>query len=150
LTKQFRITEEKQLLRQFGSLCFKRKKQGIKILLITSRDTGRWVIPKGWPIKKLGDDGTALQEAWEEAGVIGKVANKNVGSYIYTKLMDSGLTADCRVEVYPIEVERLKENFPEKSQRLRRWFSVSGAASNVDEPELRDIINSFGKKLEQG
>jgi 8-oxo-dGTP pyrophosphatase MutT (NUDIX family) len=147
LTKQFRIAEDRQLHQQYGSLCFKRKKRGIKILLITSRDTGRWVIPKGWPIKKVGDGGTALQEAWEEAGVIGQVASKNIGCFIYTKLMHNGSTVECSVDVYPVEVERLKKNFPERSQRLRRWFSVSGAASKVDEQALRDIIVSFGKSF---
>ena len=147
MTRQFRISENKQLLQQYGSLCFRRKKQGARILLITSRDTGRWVVPKGWPIKKIGDGATALQEAWEEAGVVGQVAKKGIGSYLYAKLMDDGSLVDCTVEVYPVEVERLKKNYPEKSQRLRRWFSVSGAAAKVDEPDLREIILSFGKQL---
>ena len=84
MTRQFRITEKNRLFQQFGSLCFKRKKQGgIKIVLITSRDTGRWVIPKGWPIKGMSDCDVAMQEAWEEAGVVGQVGKKKIGSFLY-------------------------------------------------------------------
>ncbi len=143
MTKQFKFDMDGTIQQQCAALCYRRKKSGIKILLITSRDTGRWVMPKGWPVKKLGGKGTAASEAWEEAGVVGKVGDKPVGAYRYAKLLDSTTSVDCLVQVYPLEVTKLQDSYPERKQRVRRWFSRSGAAKRVDEPDLREIILAF-------
>jgi 8-oxo-dGTP pyrophosphatase MutT (NUDIX family) len=113
-------------------------------LLITSRDTGRWVIPKGWPIDGLGPDGSAAREAWEEAGVEGQIAGHSIGRYSYEKAPRPGGRASdritCEVAVFPLRVARLADRFPERKQRQRKWFTLAKAATKVAEPELRQLF----------
>lgn len=144
IARQLRLLYGKPPRQQFGALCFRIKKGGkVEVLLITSRDTGRWVIPKGWPMKDLTPAKCAAQEAFEEAGVEGHVAKESIGSYHYFKRMDDGYGARCFVEVFPLEVKKLRSKFPEKGQRVLTWMSGKDAAKNVDEPELKKIIERF-------
>lgn len=117
----------------------------LRVLLVTSRDTGRWVVPKGWPWPKVPDHKAAAGEAWEEAGVRGSISSRQFGSYTYEKRLE---TKSRRVEVtaYLLEVEELLPVWPEVSQRRRRWFSPQMAALLVDEPDLKRLLLS----LEQG
>jgi 8-oxo-dGTP pyrophosphatase MutT (NUDIX family) len=129
---------------QLAALCTREAGKGREVLLITSRDTGRWVLPKGWPIDGLDAAGAALREAWEEAGV--KDANVNrkpVGVYGYDKRLDGGLAVGVDVTVFEAEVTKLVDEFPESDQRTRKWFAPSEAAHMVDEPELRDILRQM-------
>lgn len=129
---------------QVAGLCWRRAgKKKVEVLLITSRDTGRWVLPKGWPMKGLSDPQAALREAYEEAGVEGQVADKPIGTFPYVKVMDAKRGFPCEVAVYPIEVDGLADSFPEVSQRQRKWFSLAKAAKNVDERELSALIKGF-------
>jgi 8-oxo-dGTP pyrophosphatase MutT (NUDIX family) len=113
-----------------------------EILLVTSRETRRWVIPKGWPMKDRADHHAAAQEAFEEAGVTGQVAALAVGAYRYWKRRRN--RADlCQVNVYPLEVREQLEDWPEQGERQRTWFTREEAADRVDEPELRQILRSF-------
>ncbi|SFK03279.1 NUDIX hydrolase [Celeribacter neptunius] len=129
---------------QSAALCWRKGKKGKEILLITSRDTGRWIIPKGWPIAGLDGAGTAAQEAWEEAGVKpARIKRKPLGLYHYIKKLDNGVLAPVEASVYPIEVERLEKTFPEKDERTRRWLSPAQAAALVEEPELREMLLDF-------
>ncbi len=129
---------------QFAALCYKvTKKEGARILLITSRDTGRWVIPKGWPMKGKTDAEAAEIEAFEEAGAKGYLCPDCAGIFTYDKAMDDGSKQPVVVSVFPMEVDRLVSDFPEKGQRKRKWFSPKKAAARVDEPELQDILASF-------
>jgi 8-oxo-dGTP pyrophosphatase MutT (NUDIX family) len=129
---------------QTAALCWRLGKKGKEVLLITSRDTGRWIIPKGWPIKGLDGAGTAAQEAWEEAGVKpARVKDKPLGLYHYVKKLDNGLPAPVATTVYPIEVDHLEDDYPEKLQRKRSWMSPKQAAALVAEPELRDLLLDF-------
>lgn len=125
---------------QYGALCWRAHRGQIEVLLITSRDTGRWVIPKGWPMAGLSPDIAAAQEAWEEAGVSGQVSNQPLGFYAYDKVVKLGQTLPCAVAVYPLRVDRLAANFPERSERRRKWFAAAKAARKVAEPELRAIL----------
>lgn len=142
---------------QFGALCWRIGRGGseIEVLLVSSRETGRWVIPKGWPIKGLGPSETARQEAYEEAGVRGEVSEACAGIYSYTKLLGPQRSngVPCVVAVYPIQVSKLLDDFPEREERRRRWFSPKKAAQKVDEPELRELLRGFseviGKKGEK-
>ena len=118
----------------------------LRVLLVTSRDTGRWVLPKGWPIDGLDPWEAAAVEALEEAGAEGAVANSAIGSYAYGKRLSGGKTLPCRVELYPMRVKRLHDEWKEVRERQRRWFGPSAAAKRVDEPELRDILRSLGSK----
>jgi 8-oxo-dGTP pyrophosphatase MutT (NUDIX family) len=106
------------------------------VLLITSRDTGRWVLPKGWAERDLSGPELAVKEAYEEAGVIGEVSSQRVGSYFYTKRLPGSGEADCRVDVFTMKVERLLDHWPEQQQRTRQWFTLTEAAMAVDESSL--------------
>ena len=129
---------------QVAALPFRRGGD-LEILLITSRETRRWVIPKGWPMADRSAAGAAAQEAFEEAGLRGSISKRPVGAYRYMKQRAKGEPVDCRVEVFPLEVETQAEDWPEKGQRELRWFSAPDAADAVDEPELRDLIRRFAQ-----
>jgi 8-oxo-dGTP pyrophosphatase MutT (NUDIX family) len=126
---------------QYACLPFRERADGsIEILLITSRGTRRWVIPKGWPMKGRKPHASAAREALEEAGLIGEVGKVPIGSYGYGKRLKSGEVVPCQVEVFPLKVKSQRKRWPEKGQRSLRWFNPAEAAEAVDEPELRDVI----------
>ena len=139
-----RIAPEAGVGTQYAALCFRLSgKRKIEILLITSRDTGRWVIPKGWPIDSADAPGGAAQEAWEEAGVKGDIAGPCIGLYSYDKVTADGGLLPTVVAVFPIRVTKLAARWPEKSDRKRKWFSPEKAARKVAEPELAALIAGF-------
>jgi 8-oxo-dGTP pyrophosphatase MutT (NUDIX family) len=112
-----------------------------RVMLMTSRETGRWVIPKGWPMPGRKPHQVAAQEAFEEAGLIGKmVSKKPVGRYHYTKLLSPELPMLCEVLVFLFHVEIQLDDWPEKHQRETRWFEPREAAALVDEGGLGEII----------
>ena len=127
---------------QFAALPW-RQAQGLQILLLTSRESRRWVIPKGWPMKGRKPHLAAAREALEEAGVTGRIARKPLGSYGYVKRLKNGAPLECRVEVFPLKVERQRKSWPERHERALRWFPAAEAAEAVDEPELRKLIAAF-------
>ena len=114
-------------------------------MLVTSRETGRWVIPKGWPQKRKKPHASAAREAREEAGVVGKIEHHPIGSYSYEKKLKSGVLVACEVRVFPLKVNRQKKGWAEKKEREVRWFSRTEASRAVGEPALRSIIRSFRK-----
>jgi len=118
---------------------------GLEILLVSSRETRRWVIPKGWPMKGKADHVAAAQEAYEEAGLDGRIVNKPIGEYPYLKRLKSGVARAVTVDVFPLEVTGEHAAWPEKGQRTLRWMSPVEAALAVQEPELRDLIARFAK-----
>jgi uncharacterized protein len=132
------------LISQFGALPFRHDpERGLQFLLITSRDTGRWVIPKGNPMVRLQGHETAEREAHEEAGVDGVIGATPIGRYSYGKKRRSGEVVDAQVTVYPLQVTRQHYSWPERHQRTIRWFEPNKAAMAVDEPELRALILRF-------
>lgn len=128
---------------QYGALCWRQGVDGVEVLLITSRDTGRWVIPKGWPIPGLAPEAAAAQEAWEEAGVEGVMNPICVGRFGYHKCLSVTASVPCAVAVFGMRVEGLAKTFPEVKERRRKWFSPAEAATLVAEPELALIISQF-------
>lgn len=114
-----------------------------EVMLITSRGTGRWVLPKGNLSRSLSDHAAAEREANEEAGVVGAICPVPIGNYTYRKQLSSGASLLTDVAVYPLAVTGLLDDWKEASQRTRQWFNLSQAASLVDEVELRDLIQSF-------
>lgn len=133
-----------QRLTQYAALAWRRPEGGaVEILLITSRETRRWVIPKGWPIKGLRPHQTAAREAWEEAGVEGRAGARKIGSFDYDKRLSGGQLQPVRVEVYPLQVLEEHDEWPEAHQRERRWTSAGDAASLVDEPGLSRLLAAF-------
>jgi 8-oxo-dGTP pyrophosphatase MutT (NUDIX family) len=132
---------------QYGALCWRLGDQGVEVLLITSRDTGRWVIPKGWPMPGLSPEAAAAQEAWEEAGVKGVMNPLCLGRYGYQKCLSTLATVPCAVAVYGLRVEGLAKAFPEAKERQRTWFPLEEAAGLVAEPDLALIISGFKPPL---
>lgn len=132
---------------QLAALPWRRGKKGLEILLISSRETKRWVIPKGWPMKGKKPHEAAAQEAKEEAGLIGKISKEPIGHYHYVKNLRNGDATLCRVDVFPLMVEKQRKSWPERDQRITRWCLLEEAASLVREPELAALIRAFTPPL---
>ncbi len=129
---------------QYAALPFKGgARSRTQVMLVTSRDTGRWIIPKGWPKKRKAPYAPAAREALEEAGVIGQIGRDPIGSYSYKKRLRSGAVVACEVQVFPLEVKHQRKTWPEKGERELHWFSPTDAAKAVQEPVLREIIRTF-------
>ena len=129
---------------QFAALPWRIGADGeVEVLMITSRETRRWVIPKGWPIKAMSSAKSAAREAFEEAGVIGKISKAPFGTYAYDKRLKSGRLQHVRVAVFALQVERMEPAFPELGQRELKWLPPVEAATCVDEPELMVLIATF-------
>jgi 8-oxo-dGTP pyrophosphatase MutT (NUDIX family) len=137
------------LRRQYGALPYRITTFGsIEFLLVTTRQTKRWTIPKGWPAKKLKPRDSAAREAYEEAGVRGTVGTKSIGSFTYEKISDrDGASVSCEVSVYPLKVDRQFEIWPESHERQSVWFDPHGAASIVREEGLRNLIGMLVDQL---
>lgn len=133
-----------EVRQQYGALPFRRIDGGIEIMLITSRETRRWVIPKGWPMKGRSPYGTAAREALQEAGICGHIQKVPIGSYLYIKRGLGGQRWPCTVHVFPLEVLTERHNWREKDERTREWFSYIEAADAVEEPDLKSLILAFG------
>lgn len=131
------------MIEQYGALCYRDGDAGLDLLLITSRETRRWVIPRGNAIAGLSPPEAAAQEAYEEAGVRGEVGSRPLGSYDYSKKRRDGSVVPARVGVFPLRVTEQSPDWPEKHQRELRWFAPEAAAAAVEEPELKAIILSF-------
>lgn len=128
-------------LYQVAALCYRERDARTEVLLITSRGTGRWILPKGWPIDGLNSPQAALQEAWEEAGVRNGILNETpIGSFDYAKRQDEGYDTPVRAQVYKVRAEDLADVFPECDERRRIWVSPEDAANMVREPGLKAIL----------
>ena len=122
------------------------KNGNVEVLMVTSRDTGRWVMPKGWEMDGKKPWRAAEIEALEEAGAVGYVSHEAIGSYRYPKILDDGRIMPCTVRVYPMIVEKLKRRWKEKGQRKRHWFSPKDAAKRVAEEDLAALLMTLHKK----
>ncbi|MDZ7926691.1 MAG: NUDIX hydrolase [Agrobacterium sp.] len=137
---------------QYGALCFRYKEggSGIEVLVITSRESRRWIIPKGWPMKGKKPYEAAAIEAWEEAGVRGRAKKKPVGRYTYLKELADGNVAFCIVDLFQIEVTEMMTDFKERGQRVFDWVSPSEAARRVREIELKSLLVNFNPNASKG
>jgi 8-oxo-dGTP pyrophosphatase MutT (NUDIX family) len=126
---------------QYGALPYRlRGDDAMQVLLVTSRATKRWIIPKGWPIKGLKPGEAAAREAYEEAGVRGHVG-RAIGNYTYDKYSETRqASTPCKVHVFPLAVTRQLKDWPEAKERKAQWYSVAEAASVVGEEGLRALI----------
>lgn len=115
----------------------------LQVLLITSRGSGRWVIPKGWTEGKIAPHLLAAREAYEEAGLVGRIGERPIGSYHYAKRLKSGRLAFCSVAVYPLEVQRELDDWPERGEREKRWMPPAQAARLVAEADLAGILHGL-------
>jgi 8-oxo-dGTP pyrophosphatase MutT (NUDIX family) len=119
-----------------------------QFMLVTSRETRRWIIPKGWPKKGKLPHHSAAREAFEEAGVVGAVAKRSVGSFSYQKRLKNGGAVVCEVRVFPLEVRHQNKQWPEKQERVVKWLSASQAAEKVNEPKLSAIILRLARRYD--
>lgn len=114
----------------------------VEVLMVTSRISQHWLLPKGWPMSGRSLQQAAAQEAFEEAGVTGKMRRKPAGRYIYEKLMKDGSLVPCSVVCFGMKVGKELNEWPEANQRLRQWFALNDAASAVFEPDLARLLRS--------
>lgn len=132
---------------QYAALCYRFTNKGkLRVLMITSRGIGRWILPKGWPMRGRNPWEAAEIEAWEEAGVRGQVCAEPVGQYAYDKWRLDAPPLACQVAIFPLEVTGLEDAYPEAGQRRRKWFSPEDAALQVLEPDLAEVLASFCPK----
>ena len=115
----------------------------MQVLLVNSRDTGRFVIPKGWCEKKLSDAEAAANEAYEESGVRGAIATEPIGEFAYTKIVGPGFAIPCIIAVYALEAITLLDKWPEMRERQRYWMTLDQAAASVEESGLKALIEDF-------
>lgn len=133
------------ILRQVAALPVRKiGKNQFEVLLVSSRDTGRWIIPKGWPSKRMSDPAAAAREARQEAGVSGKIASKPIGTYRYRKI-EAANSQLIEVTVYVLLVKKEKKRWREKAERQRQWFEPNLAARRVREARLRSLIASLAE-----
>lgn len=132
-----------EIAKQVGAIPVRKGDDGqLEVLLVTSRDTGRWIIPKGWTSKRLSDSKAAAREARQEGGVSGKITSKPIGEYRYKKIEpDGGRMID--VSVFLLTVKKEKSRWSEQDQRERAWFDVKSAARRVREARLAELIRSL-------
>ncbi|WP_162009746.1 NUDIX hydrolase [Methylocystis heyeri] len=133
---------------QYGVLPYRLTEAGeVEILLVTTRQSRRWIIPKGWPIKGLKPSKSAAREGYEEAGIRGKVGGKSVGAFCYEKrIEEDGVTVPCEVRVFPLLVMQQFDSWPEAHQREARWFEPNKAVSAIKIAGLRELVESFLRK----
>lgn len=132
---------------QYAALPFRRRGPVIEVLLITSRETGRWIIPKGWPVEGLPPHVAAAREAQEEAGLVGRISEHTIGRFHYDKRLADGSSVPCAVEVFTFEVDQQMQSWPERDERRTRWFTADEAAEAVQERELKAIIRGLRGNL---
>ena len=133
-------TARKRVGRQFAALPLAIQGGEVKVMLVTSRETRRWVIPKGWAETDLAPHELAAKEAYEEAGLIGNVDPKLIGYYRYSKRLRNGRSRPCKVGVFRLWVVQQLEDWPEREQRETRWFTPAQAAMKVDEGGLIKLL----------
>lgn len=143
----FSGVEKNELRTQFAALCFREKASKLQVLLVTSRRSGRWILPKGWPILGRSPLETVATEAWEEAGVRGDIADRPVGLFSYTKEISGSPNLPCVAIVYALRVRKQEKTFPESGERRLKWMSRKKAASLVDSRELAYMLKAFDPRV---
>ena len=128
---------------QYAALPITEVEGRIRVLLVTSRETRRWVIPKGWAEESLAPSALAAKEAFEEAGAIGEVSLKPIGNFSYSKRLKDGSRLICQVGVFQMMVVHLLEDWPERRERERKWFMPADAAKLVAEAGLADLLRTL-------
>lgn len=141
---------KKKISLQYAALPYVVREGVPLFMLITSRETRRWIIPKGWPIKNLLPHEVASREAFEEAGLLGQVAETPFASFKYTKRMPLNKRRRCTVDVFSLAVEQELDAWPEIGQREREWVSAEEAARRVAEAGLIAVFLHIGEVIGQG
>lgn len=135
--------ETSRVRQQYGALPLGLRDGRLRVLLVTSRNSGRWIIPKGRPEPGLTPSAVAKREAFEEAGVEGWISTLAVGSFHHAKRLHGGILVRCRIKTYPLWTGRVLRHWPERRQRKRAWFRPDDAAAAVHDGELGELIGRF-------
>src|SRR4051794_26562546 len=130
--------------KQYAALPFRRNQNRLEVLLITTRNKGRWSVPKGWPIERTTPHGTAAIEAFEEAGPLGKIAPGEGGGF-KDRQSRKKQGGEGEGRSFPLNVTNEESDWPEKGQRRRRWVSNNAAAQLVHKQGLRRAIETLGR-----
>ena len=134
---------------QIAALPFHWERPGkLRVLMVTSRDTKRWVMPKGWLMDGKKPWHAAEIEALEEAGAVGFISNRPIGTYSYIKRLGRGKQVVSRVTVYPMMVDKLKSRWKERKMRKRHWFSLQKASKLVHEKDLSELLDDLARNPE--
>lgn len=138
-----RKAKKGERVRQVAAIPYRLDDKGeVAVMLVTTRTTRRFTVPKGWPMKRKSGRKAALTEAWEEAGVKGTAAREPIGRYSYWKRLPAGFVL-VNVTAYAVEVDEVAETWPEVKTRERAWLPVADAALLIDEPELSTLVREF-------
>ncbi len=137
--------------RQAAALCWRLSaRHGLEVMLITSLSSKRWILPKGWLEADLSLAENAAREAFEEAGISGKIEAEPLGSFHYLKERKDGGAVPCRVEVFALQVTKQLDDWPEKGSRRLLWLPPEQAAAKVAEPGLRQLLKNFRNQISAG
>jgi 8-oxo-dGTP pyrophosphatase MutT (NUDIX family) len=123
---------------QAGVIPWRVGPEGLEILLVTSRTTGGWVVPKGSIEPELGPAESAVREGWEEAGVRGELFEQVVGRFRYAKYGRRYVVA-----LYPLRVTEVLEEWPEMGARERAWRTQAEAIAAVENSDLARALTAF-------
>lgn len=137
---------------QYGALPYRfTADAALEFLLVTTRQSRQWIIPKGWPIKGLRPAKSAAREAFEEAGVRGRIGGKSIGLFAYNKTLDAnGIRVSCEVRVFPLLVKRQSKAWPEVEQRVVQWVAPTKALTLVKDEGLKGLMAAFAERLAVG
>ncbi|MBU8537547.1 NUDIX hydrolase [Falsiroseomonas tokyonensis] len=131
------------LRRQCAALPLTGTGPALRVVLVTSRETRRWVIPKGWIEPGEQPHRSAAREAFEEAGILGEADPDPIGQFAYAKRKAGGVLLPCEVLVFRLRVARLLHDWPERRERERRLVTPAAAAGLVAEPELAALLRGI-------
>jgi 8-oxo-dGTP pyrophosphatase MutT (NUDIX family) len=137
------------LMMQYGALPYRVTAAGtLELLLVTTRQSKRWIVPKGRRIKGLTAAKCAAREAFEEAGVRGVIEKKPIGAFRFVKTVDDALGVMCEVRIFALRVKRELPHWPEAPERTPRWFEPSAALAAVTDSGLKSLISRFVDKMD--
>ncbi|CAN7613339.1 NUDIX hydrolase [Mesorhizobium sp. LjNodule214] len=141
--KAVRKAKNGERIRQVAAIPFRLGADGdIEVMLVTSRTTRRFIVPKGWPMKGKSGRKAATIEAQEEAGVLGKTLKDPAGTYSYWKRLENGFIR-VDVIVYLLEATEELANWQEAESRQRAWLAPEDAALLIDEPDLSTLLRDL-------
>ncbi|MDP6505655.1 MAG: NUDIX hydrolase [Planctomycetota bacterium] len=123
---------------------FRKKGGDLQVLLITSRNNGNWIVPKGLIEAGLSARESAAVEAHEEAGIRGEVSTRAVADYSYSKWGGT-----CDVAVYLMKVKEVLDDWLEKEEREREWVTLEKAIGRVKRREIRDTLEKLPKHIKR-
>lgn len=133
------------IIRQAGAIPFKYESGALRVLLITSRGAGKWVIPKGWIEPGASPAQAAAQEAYEEAGITGFIDETPLGAFTYRKRLGSGGRRPAIVDVFALRAEKQRKNWPERGERRCKWVDIQAACGLIEYPGMTPLFQTLSE-----